>query len=155
MFSWSALMQYVTKSKYLSFICSCQGWNSASHHFFQSLPRHVGGPWVFTGADDDEGKRISNMRMVKFETRSMSLTSAKVKTRKYWACLKSASASQQWTTSSSRLARWSTHRSHCQDLATRKNYHKLPFSRTKMGWQEWERGEETLGHLWTPRLRPG
>ena len=34
-----------------------------------------------------------------------------------------------------------------------KNYHKLP--RTKMGWQEWERREETLGHLWTPRLRPG
>ena len=89
----------------------------------------------------------------KFVTRSMSLTSAKVKTRNCWACLKSASASQQWMTSSSRLARWSTHRSHCQDLATRKNYHKL--ARTKMGWQEWERREQTLGHLWTPRLRPG
>ena len=34
-----------------------------------------------------------------------------------------------------------------------KKYHKLP--RTKMGWQEWERREQTLGHLWTPRLRPG
>ena len=34
-----------------------------------------------------------------------------------------------------------------------KKYHKLP--RTKMGWQEWERREQTLGHLWTPKLRPG
>ena len=83
-----------------------------------------------------------------FVTRSMSLTSAKVKTRKCWACLKSASASQQWTTSSSRLARWSTHRSHCQDLATRKNTISCPGP--KWGGRSGRGGSKRLG-IFGPR----
>ena len=148
-------MQYVTKSKYLSFICSIV---HAKVEILLPTTSSKVFPDMLEALESSQVPMMMRAKNIKYEdgefvTRSMSLTSAKVKTRNCWACLKSASASQQWMTSSSRLARWSTHRSHCQDLATRKNYHKL--ARTKMGWQEWVRREQTLGHLWTPRLRPG